>query len=224
MVSILICNWNLKKWIDECVAEILKYPPKVEYEIIFTDQGSSPEDGFREWAEERPQYKYIWNSVNMGYGWGLNQGIMASEGKYICILNPDTKPAEGWLDYMVEYLEANPDVGLVGPSTNSSCCKDQHPDNNKGETIDNVSNIIPFVCVVIPKRVLVHGGLLSSSYAEDIEFNQRIRSKGWKTKIVGKSYVWHYMNSSYEANKIGRFQPHQKAYHEETLYPRLYGR
>jgi GT2 family glycosyltransferase len=224
MVSILMVNWNLKKWIDRCVKTILEHPPKVEYEIIFPDNGSLPEDGFREWAREHPQYRYIWNPVNMGYGYALDQGIMVAEGKYICVLNPDTEPAEGWLDYMVEYLEEHPEVGLVGPSVAVTCCPEQRPEVNKGETVDPISNIIPFICVLIPKHILAHHGMFIMTYSEDTEFNVRLRAKKIPTKIVGKAFVRHFSNEGYIANHIERTNVAAKKYHEEVLYPRLFGR
>jgi GT2 family glycosyltransferase len=51
---------------------------------------------------------------NGGYAWGNNIGIANAQGRYILILNPDAQVYDGTLEQAVQYLETNPEVGILG--------------------------------------------------------------------------------------------------------------
>jgi N-acetylglucosaminyl-diphospho-decaprenol L-rhamnosyltransferase len=53
---------------------------------------------------------------NLGYGRGVNRGAAATgPAKYLLVANPDLVIHEGAVAVMVAYLEAHPDVAVVGP-------------------------------------------------------------------------------------------------------------
>ena len=54
-------------------------------------------------------------TVNRGFTGGNNQGLAAAQGRYVLVLNPDTEIVGDALDRLVDYLEAHPPVGAVGP-------------------------------------------------------------------------------------------------------------
>jgi hypothetical protein len=62
-----------------------------------------------------PQVTLIANAVNRGFTGGNNQGIAASRGRYVMVLNPDTEVLGDALDQLVMYLDGHPDVGAIGP-------------------------------------------------------------------------------------------------------------
>jgi GT2 family glycosyltransferase len=57
----------------------------------------------------------IANDQNVGYAVANNQGMAASQGRYILILNPDTILQEDTLDVLTRFLDEHPDTGAVGP-------------------------------------------------------------------------------------------------------------
>ncbi|SVD16287.1 uncharacterized protein METZ01_LOCUS369141, partial [marine metagenome] len=58
------------------------------YEVIVVDNGSV--DGSREMIEKKyPEIRLIKNQSNMGFAIACNQGIKASKGDYISLLNND---------------------------------------------------------------------------------------------------------------------------------------
>lgn len=63
---------------------------------------------------EFPQVKLISNVENIGFSKANNQGIQASTGKYILLLNSDTEVLPRALDVMTDFLDTHPDVGVVG--------------------------------------------------------------------------------------------------------------
>jgi len=65
-------------------------------------------------AREFPQVHLLANSENTGYAHGNNQGIEASTGRYVLLLNPDVILPPGGLEQAVALLEKRPDVGALG--------------------------------------------------------------------------------------------------------------
>lgn len=61
--------------------------------------------------------KVVTPGVNLGYGRGVNRGAAAlSKKPYLIVANPDLLVHQGAVEKMVSYLQANPDVGIVGPT------------------------------------------------------------------------------------------------------------
>ncbi len=86
----------------------------LQIEVIVVDNASS--DGSVAMVEQEfPQVKLIANRENLGFTVGNNQGIAASQGRYILLLNPDTEVVGDALATMVEYMDEHPIVGVLGP-------------------------------------------------------------------------------------------------------------
>jgi GT2 family glycosyltransferase len=64
------------------------------------------------------QDELICSVENLGYGGGNNRGIeraLAAGAKYILLLNSDADIAEGAVGRMIDRLEANPKISILGP-------------------------------------------------------------------------------------------------------------
>ncbi len=59
--------------------------------------------------------KLIRSEKNLGYGAGNNFGAKHATGEFILIINPDNRLEPNAVEVMTKFLQANPDVGLVGP-------------------------------------------------------------------------------------------------------------
>ena len=64
---------------------------------------------------EFPAVHLIASSDNLGYSRGNNLGLAQARGRFAFILNPDTEVDSLALPSMVGYLDAHPDVGVLGP-------------------------------------------------------------------------------------------------------------
>jgi len=83
-------------------------------EVIVVDNGSmdgSVETLYRQF----PWVQVIANEQNVGFIRGSNQGIRASRGRYVLLLNPDTEVVGDALSLMVDYMQGHVGVGATGP-------------------------------------------------------------------------------------------------------------
>ena len=100
--------------LQECLQTLTRPLNGLDVEVIVVDNASS--DDSRDMVRrEFPQVKLIANPMNLGFGAGNNVGIPASTGRYVLFLNSDTQVTEGALKSLVDYADANPNVGILGP-------------------------------------------------------------------------------------------------------------
>jgi GT2 family glycosyltransferase/ADP-heptose:LPS heptosyltransferase len=91
-------------------------------EVIYVDD-SCPNESYREVLEswdrlkhllKAPVGKIVRNDRNGGYAHACNTGAKFASGKYLIFLNADTNMTPGWVKPMVDAIEADPAVGMVG--------------------------------------------------------------------------------------------------------------
>lgn len=113
-LSIIILSFNTKELLDSCLASIFGSNPKLTYEIIVVDNASS--DGIIEHVEKKyPQISLIKSNKNLGYSAGNNLGVKKAQGKYLLFLNSDTEAVGQALDVMVECLNRQKKIAILGP-------------------------------------------------------------------------------------------------------------
>lgn len=112
-LSIVIVNYNTKELLGSCLRSIAANPPAFPHEVIVVDNGSS--DGSRQALAAFPAVKTLCNETNLGYARANNVGIKMAVGEYILLLNSDTIVPPGSLEKMIAYLDANKNVGVLGP-------------------------------------------------------------------------------------------------------------
>ena len=127
MTSIAIVNYKNPPLLRLCLSSLKRVlSADFRHEILVVDISTSPET--RNVVEEFPGTKLLAFKDNIGYTKGVNEGIKASSGSYILILNPDVVPMAKSIENLTSYLAINTNVGLVGPrllnfdaSIQSSC-------------------------------------------------------------------------------------------------------
>jgi len=112
-VSIVVVNWNTRELICNCLKSIFEQAGNISYEVIVVDNGSS-DDSVSEIRRRFPDVRLIANVTNKGYAAACNQGISASSGGYVLILNSDILIVDGAVEKTVGYADAHTDVALVG--------------------------------------------------------------------------------------------------------------
>ena len=117
--SVVILNYNGRQLLGECLRSVLAQEYS-RFEVLVVDNGSS--DGTRELladtAGKHPDMRTILFDENRGFPAAANQGIQAASGQQILLLNNDTIVTTGWLRRLLDAFDADPRIGLAGPSSN----------------------------------------------------------------------------------------------------------
>lgn len=103
---------NCRRVVEDCLVS-LRSSSLHDFEIIVADNGST--DGTLEYLRAQPDVRLIENGWNAGFTKGTNQGIAAGSGKYVLWLNTDTIVRTDSLVKLIEFLDAHPRAGVVGP-------------------------------------------------------------------------------------------------------------
>jgi len=112
-LSIIILNYNVRYFLEQCVLSVQEALSGIDSEIIVIDNNSSDDSCVM--IEKRfPDVKLIRNSENFGFPKGNNIGVTQARGKYICILNPDTVVAEDTFYKILAFAERQTNLGIVG--------------------------------------------------------------------------------------------------------------
>ncbi len=113
-LSIIVLNWNTADETRACLESIFGQAHEHAIEVIVADNASS--DNSREVVTaEFPRATLMAHSTNLGFCAGNNRAIPATAGRYILFLNSDTVVANGALDRLIDFADANMDAGIIGP-------------------------------------------------------------------------------------------------------------
>lgn len=112
-LSIVIVNYNVKYFLQQCLTSVFNALKKVEAEVWVVDNNSV--DGSVEMVKNNfPHAKLIANKDNKGFSKANNQAIRQSSGEYVLLLNPDTIVEETTFKKIVDFMDAHPNAGGLG--------------------------------------------------------------------------------------------------------------
>lgn len=113
-LAVVIVHYNTSGDLARCLESLAAYPPAVRFEVVVVDNASRDE-GLAAVHERFPACRWIFNTENAGYARGCNRGMAEVAADYYLILNPDIVVQPGALDHLLEFADAHPRAGLVGP-------------------------------------------------------------------------------------------------------------
>lgn len=113
LVSIILVNYNGADVLPDCLNSLDQLVPKDNCEIILVDNNSQ-DDSPNLVAENFPDVKILRLPKNYGFGIGNNAGAKIAKGKFLFLLNTDTILTTNILPHLVELMEKNHDVGIIG--------------------------------------------------------------------------------------------------------------
>ncbi len=113
-VSVVIVSWNTRALTTACVASLPDAAGPLAWDVWVIDNAST--DGSVDALRAaHPAAHVVANETNVGFAAANNQGISASTGRYVLLLNSDTVMAPGSLRLLVAFADAHPAAGVVGP-------------------------------------------------------------------------------------------------------------
>ena len=112
LLSIVIPNWNGKKFLAGCL-DSLAQQTYSQIELIIVDNGSH--DGSVEFLQEKyPHVKLSRFEVNTGFSVAVNRGIQESTGELVSLLNNDTIVDPNWASELVRAMREHPEISSAG--------------------------------------------------------------------------------------------------------------
>lgn len=112
-LSIVIVNYNVRHFLEQCLTSVYKAIPNISAEIFVVDNDSS-DDSLEMVRTKFPGVQIIHNKENVGFSKANNQAISISKGKYVLLLNPDTIVEEDAFEKCIKFSNAHPNLGGLG--------------------------------------------------------------------------------------------------------------
>lgn len=113
-LAVVIVHYNTSGDLARCLESLAAYPPAAPHRVVIVDNASRDE-GLAAVHARFPDCRWIFNTENAGYARGCNRGMAEVEAEYYLVLNPDIVVQPGALDRLLEFADAHPRAGLVGP-------------------------------------------------------------------------------------------------------------
>ncbi len=115
-VTVSIVNWNTREYLRKCLESVLAQNSGISIEINVVDNASTDGSAAMVRSEFGNHVRLITMSRNAGFAAAQNQSIRLASGRYVFLLNPDSVlNSPDVLRKMVEFMDANKDVGFLGP-------------------------------------------------------------------------------------------------------------
>ena len=228
-VSVVSVNFRQAKATGEMLASLAGagYP---NLEVILVDNGMI-HDQSAFFHQKYPGLRLFVQEANLGFAGGTNLGIRHATGAYILLLNNDTETPPGFLQPMVDLMEANPQMGTVSPkilyfdSPNTiqyAGMPSFHPLTGRGLTRGNgekdkgqynetaPTTMTHGACMLVRREVFDEIGLLPEMYFmyyEELDFCAHASQKGWQHYYCGTSHIYHKQSLS-----LGKGSPKKTYY------------
>jgi len=163
-----------------------------------------------------PGVEVIENGRNVGFGAAVNQGFRRRPAPLVATLNDDAVARPGWLEALVEAMEADPQVGMCASrvvlaesgrldSAGMLLCPDgsskQRGHGRPPEEFSRPEEVLfPSGSAALYRRRMLEevGGFDESFflYCEDADLGLRARWAGWKCLYVPEAVVEHHYSQS----------------------------
>lgn len=110
-LTISIVNYNGGEYLLSCLSSLKEIKEEVDFDVYVVDNAS--EDGSLDRAKSKfPQFNYILNKENLGFGKAHNLVLKKVSTPYVLTLNPDTIVLPRTLKFMIDFMDDNSDAGV----------------------------------------------------------------------------------------------------------------
>ena len=215
-VSIVIPVYNQFTYTYHCLESILENTKDVSYEVIIADDVSG--DLTVNLADVVKNITIIRNKENQRFLRNCNHAAQYARGKYILFLNNDTQVQENWLAPLVELIERDEKIGMVGSKliypdgtlqeAGGIIWGDGHawnygngqnanmPEFNYVKEVDYISGASLMIRADLWREIGGFDELFVPAYCEDSDLAFEVRKRGYKLMYQPLSVVVHFEGKS----------------------------
>lgn len=222
-VSVIIVSYNTREMTLDCLRAAMLALDGIRAEVIVVDNASK-DGSVGAIRTSYPEVRVILNETNSGFGSANNQGMKVAKGETFLLLNSDAFPRSDAIRLLWDFLAGNPKAGTVGPrllNADGTLQVSCHPFPSPGHAwLENlglsrgysrwphdVLRRVDFVigaCMLVRRAVFEEIGGFDERffmYAEEADWQRRMRDKGWETVFVPSACVTHLGGASGAAEK-----------------------
>ncbi len=211
-VSIVIPVYNQIHYTYACLLSILEHTADVTYEVIIADDVST--DATKELDRYVENVVVCRNATNQGFLRNCNNAAKAARGRYVMFLNNDTQVTPGWLSSLVNLIESDSSIGMVGSklvypdgrlqeaggiiwSDGSGWNYGRLDDPDKAEynyvkDVDYISGAAILLSVDLWKQIGGFDDRFAPAYCEDSDLAFEVRKAGYRVVYQPLSKVIHF--------------------------------
>ena len=113
-VSVVILNWNGAEMLRAFLPSVVKFTNNEVAEVCVADNGST-DNSVDVVSNEFPSVRLIAFAENYGFAEGYNRVMEFLDTEYVVLLNSDVEVTENWIEPILAFMEANPDVAACQP-------------------------------------------------------------------------------------------------------------
>ncbi|HEY8388682.1 MAG TPA: glycosyltransferase family 2 protein, partial [Parasegetibacter sp.] len=112
-VSVIIVNYNVQYFLEQCLYALTRAVKNIDAEIIVVDNCST--DNSLKWLPQKfPGVKFIASPENLGFAKANNLGLTYAAGEFILFLNPDTLVGENSIQSVIAAMQKDERIGAAG--------------------------------------------------------------------------------------------------------------
>ncbi len=215
MVSVIILNFNGKRFLEGCLRSVLAQS-FADFELILFDNNSM--DGSVKFVKDNfsdSRLKIAEFKENLGFAGGNNEALKQASNDMIVLLNNDTIVEKDWLAHLVDAVKEGNTVASSFVITKGIDEKYYKTNGSVSYLMYNIMNIFentedefyPNGCSVIFRKSEI-GEPFDPDYfyySEDLYLGLKARFMGMKIKFVKESVVQHFGGGSEGASSSKSF-------------------
>ncbi|EAY27717.1 glycosyltransferase family 2 protein [Microscilla marina] len=111
-VAVVILNYNGRAFLEKFLPSVIQYSD--HHSIVVADNAST-DDSIDFMKNTYPEVRLIEMERNTGFSQGYNIALKEIEAEYYVLLNSDVEVTPHWLQSMVEFMDAHPQVAACQP-------------------------------------------------------------------------------------------------------------
>ncbi|HEY1038585.1 MAG TPA: glycosyltransferase family 2 protein [Bacteroidia bacterium] len=115
-VAIVILNWNGKHYLEKFLPSVIYNSPKGS---VFVADNYSSDDSVAFLNANYPEVTLIHNKENGGFAKGYNDALQHIDAEYYVLLNSDVEVTSGWVEPVLELMDADKQIAACQPKINA---------------------------------------------------------------------------------------------------------
>ena len=216
-IAVVILNWNGKDLLEKYLPDVVQNSKEASVYVV---DNASTDESVDYLKHQFPEVKLILLEDNYGYAGGYNRAVQQIDCPIQILMNSDVRPAENWLQPIINTFENNEEVAALQPKILSDENKEyfeyagacggfidqlgypfcrgrifDHIEKDDGQ-YDNITQIFwaSGACLAVRKEIFNKAGGFDELYfahQEEIDLCWRINNLGYKIMVNPLSKVYH---------------------------------